>query len=145
MCRPKRERNTLQRRVILEELQKVASHPTAAEVYELVRRRLPRISLGTVYRNLERLAAAGRINKLALAGAEARFDADLGQHDHVRCVECGCVADVRGLGGGAVENGLKGAAGYEILGHRLEFVGICPQCKTKGATEASGALGGAAE
>lgn len=130
MCRPKRERNTPQRRVILEELQKVESHPTAVEVYELVRRRLPRISLGTVYRNLERLAAAGRINKLALAGAEARFDGDLVPHYHVRCIHCGCVADVRGVEQEFVRNGLKEAAGYEILGHRLEFVGVCPRCKT---------------
>ena len=57
MGRGRFRRNTRQREVILEELRKLASHPTAVGLYEIVRRRLPRISLGTVYRNLELLAA----------------------------------------------------------------------------------------
>ncbi|MGE5577510.1 MAG: Fur family transcriptional regulator, partial [Syntrophothermus sp.] len=52
---------TRQRQIILEELKNVTTHPTADEVYEMVRRRLPRISLGTVYRNLELLAEEGII------------------------------------------------------------------------------------
>lgn len=140
MSNPKRQRNTPQRRIILEELQKVESHPTAVEVYELVRRRLPKISLGTVYRNLERLAAGGKIQKLALAGAEARFDGDLDHHYHVRCVQCGRVSDVRGLVADLAGIRVQQAAGYEILGHRLEFVGVCPICQAKRTTEAGGSV-----
>jgi Fur family ferric uptake transcriptional regulator len=55
---------TRQRRVILEELRKVNTHPSADEIYEIVRKRLPRISLGTVYRNLEILSESGDIQKL---------------------------------------------------------------------------------
>ena len=137
----KRQRNTPQRRIILEEIQKVTSHPTAVEVYEMVRRRLPRISLGTVYRNLERLAADGRLHKLGPGGGEARFDGDLAPHYHVRCVHCGRLADVRGVAADAVGDEVEEAAGYEILGHRLEFVGICPECKTCSETEAGGVCG----
>jgi len=137
----KNERSTPQRRVILEELQKVQTHPTAAEVYELVRKRLPKISLGTVYRNLERLAAAGRIQKLALAGAEARFDGDLDPHYHVRCVRCGRVNDVHGVPRGLFEDLLEDSAGYEMLGHRLEFVGVCPGCKSGGVPGECGSGG----
>lgn len=54
-------RMTRQRAVILEELRKTATHPTADELYSIVRRRLPRISLGTVYRNLDFLADSGEI------------------------------------------------------------------------------------
>lgn len=118
--------------IILEELQRVKSHPTAVEVFEMVRRRLPRISLGTVYRNLERLAAAGTIRKLVIAGTEARFDGDLEPHYHVRCTNCGQVADVHGLSGkvfGEEIGEITEAQGYEIFGHRLEFLGICPRCK----------------
>ena len=79
------QRNTPQRKVILEELQKAASHPTAAELYEIVRRRLPRISLGTVYRNLELLSESGLIRKLSMGSAEARFDGDL--EDYKRWTE----------------------------------------------------------
>ena len=68
------QRNSRQRQVILEELRKLTSHPTAAVLYAVVRRRLPKISLGTVYRNLELLARMGVVQKLELAGGEARFD-----------------------------------------------------------------------
>ena len=68
-------RMTSQRRVILEELAKVATHPTADELYQQVRRRLPRISLGTVYRNLEVLASAGKVSKVCPADRQRRFGA----------------------------------------------------------------------
>jgi Fur family ferric uptake transcriptional regulator len=125
------QRNTPQRKVILEELQRTTSHPTAGELHQIVRRRVPKISLGTVYRNLDLLAEAGKIQKLDLGGSEARFDAKTDAHYHVRCVRCGRVDDVPGLPADLVGDELARAAGYEMLGHRLEFVGICPQCKTK--------------
>ena len=75
-------RKTRQRQVILEELQAVTSHPTAVELHELVRRRLPKVSLGTVYRNLDLLARMGVIEKLEHSGGEARFDANTAEHDH---------------------------------------------------------------
>jgi Fur family transcriptional regulator, ferric uptake regulator len=98
-------------------------------LYEIVRRRLPKISLGTVYRNLDLLARTGVIQKLDFGGGEARFDGNVQRHDHLRCVRCGRVDDVFApsldlLGGAANDWG-----GYHILGHRLEFFGICPQCR----------------
>ena len=65
-------RLTTQRQIILEELEKVTSHPTANEVYDMVRRRLPRIGLGTVYRNLELMADSGIILKLEVGGTQKR-------------------------------------------------------------------------
>jgi len=129
MSQPEFQRNTPQRAMILEELQKTTSHPSAVELYERVRRRLPKISLGTVYRNLELLAAMGKIQKLDLAGGEARFDGNLDPHYHVRCVRCGRVDDVHGpLPTKWIEQSRQ-ATGYEVLGHRLELVGLCPQCQ----------------
>ena len=131
MTRRPFQRNTPQRRVILEELQKVASHPTAVELYEIVRRRMPRISLGTVYRNLELLAKTGTIRKLTFGGTEARFDGNPDCHYHVRCVRCGRVDDLDGLPPEPVPVEPGQAGGYRILGHRLEFVGICPHCRSE--------------
>ena len=131
MTRRPFQRNTPQRRVILEELQKVASHPTAVELYESVRRRMPRISLGTVYRNLELLAKTGTIRKLTFGGTEARFDGNPDCHYHVRCVRCGRVDDLDGLPPEPVPVEPGQAGGYRILGHRLEFVGICPHCRSE--------------
>lgn len=123
------QRWTRQREVILEELRKLRSHPTAAGLYDVVRRRLPKVSLATVYRNLERLNELGYVRKLDLGGSEARFDGDLTRHDHVRCVRCGRVDDLRGppleLGRDAHDDW----AGYEIVDYRLEFLGVCPSCR----------------
>jgi Fur family ferric uptake transcriptional regulator len=138
MAETKFQRNTPQRKAILEELRKVDSHPTAAELYESLRGRLPKISLGTVYRNLELLAEMGLIRKLDLGGAEARFDGDLDAHDHVRCVRCGRIDDVYGAASRSLDDGPAEAAGYQILGHRLEFVGICPQCTQPAEKEHAG-------
>jgi Fur family transcriptional regulator, ferric uptake regulator len=120
-------RNTRQRQVILEELRKLKTHPTAAGLYVIVRRRIPKISLGTVYRNLELLSETGVIQKLDYSGSEARYDGCVEQHDHLRCICCGKVDDAPGpphaIGGEKEDCG-----GYKVLGHRLEFFGLCSKC-----------------
>jgi Fur family transcriptional regulator, ferric uptake regulator len=122
-------RNTRQRGVILEELQKLTSHPTAAGLYEIVRRRLPKISLGTVYRNLDLLARLGTIQKLEFGAGEARFDGNVQRHDHVRCVRCGRLDDIHGIPldlSGGIANDFSN---YRILGCRREYWGVCPECQ----------------
>jgi len=121
---------TRQRRVILEELRKVNSHPCADEVYEMVRQHLPRISLGTVYRNLEVLCELGEIQKLEHGGRIKRFDGNTEPHYHIRCVCCDRVDDAPFEPEIHLPNRQNGANGYKILGHRLEFVGLCPDCRT---------------
>lgn len=123
---------TRQRRVILEELGKVTSHPTASELYEMVRKRLPRISLGTVYRNLEILSERGVIQKLHFGGGtQRRFDGNARNHYHIRCTGCGRVDDVPIEAMAGLEKAARGASEYEITGHRLEFLGLCPHCRKK--------------
>ena len=137
MAARKPQRNTRQRQVVLEELQKLTSHPTAAELYEFTRGRLPKISLGTVYRNLEVLVRMGLAQKLDLKGAEARFDGNPKPHYHVRCVGCGRVDDIHDLPLDPVSYEFESPNGYEIVGVRLEFVGVCPECQNHPAAEDS--------
>ena len=124
-------RKSRQRQVILDEIQRLSSHPSAAELYEIVRRRLPRISLGTVYRNLELLAQSGVIRKLESGGSEARFDGNVEPHYHVRCVRCGRVDDAPGLPGDLLKDEIRDLGGYKVIGYRLELAGICPACRSK--------------
>ncbi|MCC6123798.1 MAG: transcriptional repressor [Pirellulales bacterium] len=133
------QRNTQQRQVILEELRKVHTHPTAAGLYALVRSRLPKISLGTVYRNLEMLHQSGIIQKLEFGGSEARYDGTVERHDHIRCLHCGRVEDVSSppLDLPGVEGNDLG--GYKILGHRFEYLGLCPGCQSCESETNSGA------
>jgi len=126
---PRKLRMTHQRRVILEEIKKLDTHPTTDELYDLVRHRLPHISLGTVYRNLEILSDCGLIQKLELAGCQRRFDGNTESHYHVRCVECDRVRDLPTTSLAIHEDDFRESTDYEITGHRLEFFGRCPECK----------------
>ena len=124
-------RMTKQRQVILEELRSVTSHPTADDMYDMVRRRLPNVSLGTVYRNLEILAESGVVQKIDIGGTKKRFDGNVEVHYHLRCVECGRVDDVQIDTGVDLEALAAVMTDYTILRHRLEFIGICPNCERK--------------
>ena len=133
MLQPKYTRMTRQRKVILEELLKQNAHPSADEIYQMVRRRMPRISLGTVYRNLEVLTNMGKIQKLELSGALKRYDWNTNKHYHIRCVNCDRVDDAPIAPLNQLENDLYGATVFEIIGHNLEFTGLCPECSKKAA------------
>lgn len=123
-----RLRMTRQRRVILEELRKDNIHPTADLLYEMVRKHMPRISLGTVYRNLEILTALGEIQTLEISGSQKRYDGIPQKHYHIRCVHCGRMDDAPIAPLSSLEDELYGATVYTIIGHRLEFMGLCPEC-----------------
>ena len=125
---PGKTRFTQQRRVILDVLRNNNIHPTADALYEMVRRRLPRISLGTIYRNLEILTALGEIQTLELSGSQKRYDGIAQKHYHIRCVHCGSVEDAPIAPLSRLEDELYGSTVYTIMGHRLEFIGLCPDC-----------------
>lgn len=122
-------RMTRQRRVILEELRKDKTHPSADEIYSRVRKRLPRISLGTIYRNLELLAASGEIQRLDSGSHVKRFDGRVDDHYHIRCIKCDRLVDTFFYPGVNLAECVKGVTDFMIIGHKLEFVGICPKCQ----------------
>jgi Fur family ferric uptake transcriptional regulator len=121
-------RLTTQRQIILEELEKVTSHPTANEVYDMVRKRLPRIGLGTVYRNLELMAETGIILKLEVGGTQKRFDATTHPHYHIRCISCGKVEDIDIPVIADINQVAAELSNYQVLGHHIEFSGVCGTC-----------------
>jgi Fe2+/Zn2+ uptake regulation proteins len=120
-------RLTKQRKVILEELCKSDSHPTADELYQTVRQRMPNISLGTVYRNLDFLTEQGQIAKIEYSGSQMRFDALLEFHQHVRCVKCGAISDVFNTVQPPDISSIE-VPGFTLLSSRIEFDGICDKC-----------------
>jgi Fur family ferric uptake transcriptional regulator len=123
-------RNTRQRQVVLEELRSDFSHPTAGELYRKVRERLPRISLGTVYRNLEILQETGQAVRLAgCSGQEARYDGRPEPHLHFYCHECDGVQDLDtvlpvldDLVGSTLEQ-------HAIDGYHVILRGTCRRCR----------------
>lgn len=123
--------NTLQRRVILDELCKLTSHPTAEELFVIVRKRLPKISLGTVYRNLKLIAEAGQILKLEVAGRNIRFDGNAEEHPHLCCTRCGAVEDVDWKNPDAplaLADAVAEPASLRIRAVRIEYLGLCEKC-----------------
>ena len=122
-------RMTKQRALILEELRNTTSHPTADEIYAMVRAKMPRISLGTVYRNLELLAESDQILKLEYAGFQKRFDGNIHPHAHVRCERCGRVGDVMVHVPEVEIPADISVPGFELTSARMEFFGICKDCR----------------
>ena len=124
-------RMSRQRKQVLETLRQMKNHPTADELYDALRRVMPRISLGTVYRNLDVLAEMKLIRRLETAGSQMRFDGDVSDHFHIRCVKCGRIDDIS-------DDSLDGlgdmscipptVCGYTILDYSLHLNGICPAC-----------------
>ena len=125
-------RQSRQRDVVLEIVRSTMDHPTADWVYRQARRRLPRISLGTVYRNLKQLAALGLIREIQSGGSAARFDGNLGRHYHIRCLGCGRWSDLPLSVSKRLEEEARRATSYRILGHEVEVQGLCPLCQSAG-------------
>lgn len=124
-------RMTQQREIILQELKKFKGHPSADELYEKVKKKLSRISLATVYRNLEILTEVGQVSKIEISGRQKRFDIEIHHHDHVYCLDCHRVDNID------LEKSTRAAikpmdlCGYAIDGYRVEFKGVCPDCRNK--------------
>jgi Fe2+/Zn2+ uptake regulation proteins len=121
---------TAQREAILKELRSVKTHPTADELYAMLRTKMPTISLGTVYRNLEQMSQVGVIRKLETAGKQKRFDGDVTEHHHLRCMYCGAVSDVAPGIFAAINNEIHGVMErMECESFYLELSGKCQKCR----------------
>jgi Fur family peroxide stress response transcriptional regulator len=123
-------RYTRQRASVCAYLRSVMFHPTAEQVFAAVRRQLPRIGLGTVYKALEALVAAGVASRLDSAAGPARYDGRSDAHYHYRCDRTGEVCDLpmsydprllEKIAPDLVDE-LRGR-GFVVTGHRLELVG----------------------
>jgi len=115
-----------QKTLIFEIVTSTMSHPTADWVYEQARREMPRISLGTVYRNLKQLTAEGLLVEINTTRGASRYDANLSKHSHLRCVRCNRLEDVPQKEIDFVPR--SRLRRYRILEFRIDFLGICPAC-----------------
>jgi Fur family transcriptional regulator, ferric uptake regulator len=125
------KRNTRQREVILAALREQPTHPSATQLFDRVRPKLPRVSLGTVYRNLELLAENGVIKKISFGKREARYDGTTSDHYHVQCTRCGRVADVPFEAVSFSKKKVEEATEFSIAGPDLKFWGLCGECRPR--------------
>ena len=125
-------RYSRQRERIYQAVHASQEHPSAQMVYDLLREELPRLSLGTVYRNLHQMAQEGMLQELE--GPTARFDACLAPHAHIRCTCCGRVMDLSALEEPAPVRSAA-EAGWQVERYSLMLEGICPACAGKDHNE----------
>ena len=120
-----------QREKIYEILKCTTSHPTAEWVHEQVREQIPRVSLGTIYRNLHILTAQGKIRELDFGEGIHRYDSTVNPHYHFVCERCGIVRDLPVAPQNDIHDRVKDVVPGAIKSHRLDFFGVCSDCLAK--------------
>ena len=123
------KRNTIQRSLVFEAVNKLQCHATADEIYQTIMKEHPNISRATVYRNLKLLSETGEIRKMEIPGGPDRFDHRIQEHCHVRCEKCGRVFDVDMEYITGLEQNITESHGFAFTGYDILFRGICPDCQ----------------
>src|SRR5919205_1573969 len=119
---------TSQRRAVLEALSRAKGHPSAEDVYLIVKRENPRVALGTVYQALSVLEEVGVIGSKHWAESPTRYDLNVEPHLDIRCTNCGEVAEVPGVDLGGVEARISENAPYKVTRATMVVEGLCPDC-----------------
>ncbi|WP_350342751.1 transcriptional repressor [Proteinivorax tanatarense] len=122
------QRMTKQRKKILETLQSTTCHPTADWIYNEVKKEMPTISLGTVYRNLNVLKEQGKILELNYGSTFSRYDGNPKNHYHFTCRTCQKVYDVDIPLQDELDKEISSVNGHKVKEHRIEFYGVCKEC-----------------
>jgi len=122
-------RGSKQRDTILRVVMNSNDHPRADWVYDQVRREIPNISMGTVYRNLKSLAKSGEIRQLDLADGTSRFDGNNDSHYHFRCERCGRIFDLDEPVDQSISQRVAKNTGFKVYRQRMELIGLCNACQ----------------
>ena len=121
-------RDTRQKDAIFRMLRNSKSHPTADQIYAEVRKEIPRISKGTVYRNLQILKEDGMVTELKASGSQSRYEIKLENHYHFRCDHCGRVFDLDEPVDSNLNARVSANTGFKVVSHQTEFRGLCKAC-----------------
>ena len=123
---------TSQRKAVLEALGESRGHPSAEDVYLLVKQKNPRVALGTVYQALGVLEEIGVIEAKHWSESPTRYDLNVGPHLDIRCLNCGEVSEVPGVHFGGLEESIRAATPYEVTRATVVVEGLCPPCRKAG-------------
>ena len=123
---------TSQRRAVLEALKEFDGHPSAEEVYLVVKKKNPKVALGTVYQALSVLEEIGLIGTKRWSDSPVRYDLNTNPHYDIRCTRCGEVEEVPGLEFEDFAARVRQSTPYEVTNATLVIEGVCPDCLTEG-------------
>jgi len=124
-----RHRRSVQRQAILAAIRSRGGHSTADQIHETVRLKHPRISLGTVYRNLTILCDQGEIREVNTDAGSARFEIAGDLHYHLVCRKCGDIEDCQLPVDKSLEERMQVLTRFRVEQHRLDFIGLCCKCQ----------------
>lgn len=125
------QRNTVQRRQVLDAVQQLYNHPTAEDIYEYLSARDSGLGRATIYRNLGVLCEQGLVRRIEVPDSPDRFDHTLCAHYHLRCRCCGSFVDVTAPVLPRLNKAVAKASGYADVEHDIVFEGLCPDCQKK--------------
>lgn len=128
-----KQKYSRQREAIYRAICSTTEHPSAEWVYARLKPELPNLSLGTVYRNIALFREEGSIISVAVVNGQERYDGATHPHTHFICDGCGSVTDVNCQADiEAIVRDAEEQYGFEVIGHKLELHGYCPECKKLG-------------
>jgi Fur family peroxide stress response transcriptional regulator len=130
-CRRRGLAVTVQRRAVFAELAGRRDHPTADQVFDAVRDRVPGLSRTTVYRVLETLVDSGLARKVHHAAGVVRFDPMTGRHHHLVCEACSRLVDLEDAFVPPLPLPDPAGTGFQIKDYSVSFTGLCPACARK--------------
>ncbi len=130
-CAEKGLKITPQRSLIFNELSKATDHPTADAIYKRVRKSLSNISFDTVYRTLLSFTEIGIVNLVEGTGEQKRFEPNLHQHHHFRCIKCHTIYDFENDAYNDIAVPESVQKQGVIINKRVVLEGICSKCKGK--------------
>jgi len=122
---------TSQRRAVLEALKDFKGHPSAEEVYLVVKKKNPRVALGTVYQALSVLEEIGLIEAKHWSESPVRYDLNTEPHHDIRCTRCGEVTEIPGVEFEDFAARIRENTPYEVTNASLVIEGVCPSCQSR--------------
>jgi Fe2+ or Zn2+ uptake regulation protein len=123
-------RNTAKKRMIVEELKSMHTHPTATELVDRLAKKNCPVSRATVFRVLSDLVDDGVIMRVEVENSDTRYDGNTHPHYHFKCRVCGKVEDLDLPYQKEMDRAIE-KEGYQVEGHSAEFYGVCPECARK--------------
>ncbi len=120
---------TSQRRAVFEALKEAKGHPSAEDIYLIVKQKNPRVALGTVYQALSVLEEIGIVGSKHWSESPTRYDLNVEPHLDIRCAGCGKVSEITGVELGELHERIPNNTPYQVTGVTMVIEGLCPACR----------------
>lgn len=122
---------THQRQVIYETVTSLPGHPSPEAIYEAVRKKIPSISLATIYKNIHTFLDSGLLREVSLHYGSLRLETEARPHHHLVCVGCKSIMDLEEDRLGQVQLRHKLPNGFQVQRIAVDILGLCAACSAK--------------